>query len=70
MPKQYKLIAHISIMRDTPENDVEERLIAYQPVENERVIVIFCVICVFVIVALCAGGLFLINYLFDKKTWI
>ena len=70
MPNQYKLIAYIPIMRDTAENDVEEALIAYQPIENERVIVVFCVICIFVTLSLCVGGLFLINYLFDKKTWI
>ena len=70
LPKQYKLIAHIQIMRDTAENDVEEGLIAYQPVENERAILGFCIICVVITLTLCAGGLFLINYLFDKKTWI
>ena len=57
-------------MRDTAENDVEEALIAYQPVENERVIVAFCIICSVITLTLCVGGLFLINYLFDKKTWI
>jgi hypothetical protein len=70
LPKQYKLIAHIPIMRDTAENDVEEGLITYEPVENERAIVAFCIVCVIVTLSLCVGGLFLINYLFDKKTWI
>jgi hypothetical protein len=52
-------------------NDVEERLLnGRPPVENERGILAFCVICVIITLALCAGGLFLINYLFDKKTWI
>ena len=57
-------------MRDTAENDVEEALIAYQPVENQRAIMAFCIICVLVTLGLCVGGLFIINYLFDKKTWI
>lgn len=57
-------------MRDTAENDVEEGLIAYQPVENKRAIMAFCIVCVIVTLALCVGVLFLINYLFDKKTWI
>ena len=57
-------------MSDTAENDLEEGLIAYQPVENERVILGFCIVCVFVTLGLCVGALFLINYLFDKKTWI
>lgn len=70
LPKQYKLIAHIPIMRDTAENDVEEGLIAYQPVENERTIVEFCIVCSVITLALWVGGLFLINYLFDKKKWI
>jgi hypothetical protein len=57
-------------MRDTAENDVEEGLIAYQPVENQRAIMAFCIVCVLVTLGLCVGALFLINYLFDKKTWI
>ena len=57
-------------MRDTAENDVEEGLIEQPPVENERVILGFCIVCVVVTLGLCVGGLFLINYLFDKKTWI
>ena len=57
-------------MRDTAENDVEEGLIAYQPVENERAIVVFCIIYSVVTLSLCVGALFLINYLFDKNTWI
>ena len=57
-------------MSDTAENALEEGLIAYQPVENERVILGFCIVCVFVTLGLCVGALFLINYLFDKKTWI
>ena len=57
-------------MRDTAENDIEEGLITYEPVENERVILGFCIVCVVVTLGLCVGGLFLINYLFEKKTWI
>ena len=51
-------------------NDVEEGLIAQPPVENERAIVACCIVCSLITLTLCAGGLFLINYLFDKKTWI
>ena len=51
-------------------NDMEEGLIVQPPVENERAILAFCMICVVVTLGLCVGGLFLINYLFDKKTWI
>jgi hypothetical protein len=57
-------------MSDTAENDLEQGLIAYQPVENERAIVVFCIVCSIITLGLCVGGLFLINYLFDKKTWI
>lgn len=57
-------------MRDTAENDVEEGLIEQPPVENQRAIMAFCIICVLVTLGLCVGALFLINYLFDKKTWI
>lgn len=57
-------------MSDTAENDLEQGLIEQPPVENERVILGFCIVCVVVTLGLCAGGLFLINYLFDKKTWI
>jgi hypothetical protein len=57
-------------MRDTAENHLEEPLVAYEPVEDQRVIVAFCIVCVVITLGLCVGGLFLINYLFDKKTWI
>jgi hypothetical protein len=52
------------------EDNLEEGLIERPPVENERAIVVFCMICIFVTLALCVGAIFLINYLFDKKTWI
>jgi hypothetical protein len=57
-------------MRDTAENDVEEGLIEQPPVENQRAIMAFCIVCVLITLGLCVGALFLINYLFDKKTWI
>lgn len=55
---------------DMDKNDMEEGLIDRPPVENERAIVACCIICSVITLTLCAGGLFLINYLFDKKTWI
>jgi hypothetical protein len=52
-------------------NDVEERLLNGRPhVENERALIAFCILCSIITLALCVGGLFLINYIFDKKTWI
>ena len=51
-------------------NDLEEGLIEQPPVEDERAIVAFCIICSVITLALCVGGLFLINYIFDQKTWI
>jgi hypothetical protein len=57
-------------MRDKAENDLEEGLIEQPPVENERAIVVFCIVCSIITLGLCVGALFLINYLFDKKTWI
>jgi len=57
-------------MSDTAENDLEQGLIEQPPVENERAIVVFCIVCSIITLGLCVGGLFLINYLFDKNTWI
>ena len=57
-------------MSDTAENDLEQGLIEQPPVENERAIVVFSIVCSIITLGLCVGGLFLINYLFDKKTWI
>ena len=52
------------------EDNLEEGLIEQPPVENERAIVACCIVCSVITLTLCVGGLFLINYLFDKKTWI
>lgn len=70
MYSPHKLITYIQIMRDKAENDLEEGLIEQPPVEDERVIVVFCIVCSIITLGLCVGGLFLINYIFDKKTWI